>query len=114
MAMNESTALSERTVKLSPAQIEMALSEVAMRLEALSRVSIILQCELLESPRDTNAMYTLTQCVLNSTGHLVEQIARECGASSAMLLKGADPLRWQMPPLYFTDESDADFTDQQQ
>lgn len=104
MAISESTPSAAKTVKLTSEQMEFALGEVSMRLAALERVSIMLQCDLLDDCRDVDAMHTLTQCVLNSTGHLVELIAKECGASPSMLPKGADPLQWQMPPLFFPTE----------
>lgn len=104
MAVSESTPSTNLIGKLNPEQIELALGEVAMRLAALHRVSIMLQCNALEDDRDEDAMHTLTQCVLNSTGHLVELIAKECGASPSLLPKGADPLQWQMPPLFFPTE----------
>lgn len=106
MADSKSTPSTNLIGKLNPEQIEFAMSEVAMRLSALGRVSIMLQCDVLEDRRDVDAMHTLTQCVLNSTGHLVELIAKECGASTSLLPNGADPLLWQMPPLFFPDKND--------
>jgi hypothetical protein len=101
MAGHKSTPSPELIGKLTPEQIEYALSEVSMRLSALDRVSILLQCDALEDARDIDAMHTLTQCVLRSTGHLVELVAKECGGREGMLPKAADPLQWQMPPLFF-------------
>lgn len=95
-----------KVVRLTPEQIGIAMSEIVMRLDALQRASILLQCQHLEAdPRDVDAMHTMTQSVLQVTGYIAELVSRGVGEWSGF--HGEDPMEWFMPPAFFpTDKAD--------
>ncbi len=88
--------------RMTANQVSMAMEQIMFRLHALERVSILLQCEILEDARDVDAMHTLTQSVLQTTGYIAEQVAR--GVDKSIGFRGEDPMEWFMPPTYFENE----------
>lgn len=91
-----------KTSGLTAEQVSMAMEEITMRLQALERVSILLQCDLLEDSRDRDAMQTITQSVLQSASFIAERVAK--GVNPAAGIGGDDPMEWFMPPLFFPTE----------
>lgn len=88
--------------RLTANQVGLAMEEIMGRLQALERVSVLLQCDLLEDPRDVDAMHTITRSVLQATGYIAEQVAS--GVDQPSGLHGDDPMEWFMPPAYFENE----------
>lgn len=93
-----------KTSGLTAEQVSMAMEEITMQLQALERVSIMLQCELLQDDRDRDAMHTITRSVLQSASFIAEKVAK--GVNPAAGIGGDDPLEWFMPALFFHDNND--------
>lgn len=89
---------------LTASQVAMALEQITMKLLALERISILLQCEILKDERDQDAMHTVTQSVLQSASFIAEKVAQ--GVYPPAGIKGTDPMEWFMPPLFFPDKGD--------
>lgn len=92
--------------RLTAAQVSIAMDEIISRLQALERVSILLQCNLLGDQRDVDAMHTITQSVLQATGYIAGQVA--AGVDEPSAFHGDDPMELFMPPLFFHEKDDAE------
>ena len=88
-------------MKLTPEQIGVAMGELSQTLLALERVSIMLQAEALEDPRDVDAMHTVTQHMLQRAGIIAEHVAKGCGTSPSLQANGANIWHLLMPPSFF-------------
>lgn len=87
--------------RLTPEQISVAAGEISQTLLALERVSIMLQVEVLEDPRDIDAMHTVTQHLLQRAGLIAELVAVGCGNPPSSQANNANNWQWMMPPSFF-------------